>query len=113
MEIREKIRFYEAMLEGMESWKMVDNHEMLRRTSRYFPREIMEMMNDLTQTEVMVELLPAEDQAWFTQWQNSLGGFAREVLTSRIGILRWALEAKTGSGGGDRGPGDLATNSGS
>ena len=45
MEIKEKLRFYEAMLEGMESWKMIDNHEMLRRTSRYFPREIMEMMN--------------------------------------------------------------------
>lgn len=101
-EIREKLSYYEAILAGMESWKMIDSEEILRRVSRYFPREIMEMLNNLTHTEGMLELLPAEDQAWVTQWHNSLGGFAREVLTSRIGILKWALEAKTESGGGDR-----------
>ena len=81
---------------------MNDSREILRRASRYFPREIMEMLNSHTHTEGMAGLLPAEDQAWFTQWHNSLGGFAREVLTSRIGILKWALEAEAERGGGDR-----------
>lgn len=101
-EIREKLEYYEAILAGMESWKMIDNQDILRRARRYFPREIIGMLNHLTHTEGMVGLLPAEDQAWVTQWHNSLGGFAREVLTSRIGILRWALEAKAERGGGDR-----------
>ena len=101
-EIREKLKYYEAMLKALESWKMIDNQEILRRVSRYFPSEVMEMLNNLTHTEGVVELLPAEDQAWVTQWHNSLGGFAREVLTSRIGILKWALEAKAERGGGDR-----------
>ena len=101
-EIGEKLRYYEAILEGMESWKMIDNQEILRRVSRYFPSEVMVILNNLTHTEGVVELLPAEDQAWVTQWHNSLDGFAREVLTSRISILRWALEAKKESGGGDR-----------
>jgi len=101
-EIREKLEFYEAILAGMESWKMIDNQDILRRARRYFPREIMEKLNNLAQTEGMVGMVPAEDQAWFTQWYNSLGGFAREVLTSRIGILKWALEARAERGGGDR-----------
>jgi hypothetical protein len=101
-EIREKLKYYEAMLKALESWKMIDNQEILRRVSRYFPSEVMEILNNLTHTEGVVELLPAEDQAWVTQWHNSLDGFAREVLTSRISILRWALEAKKESGGGDR-----------
>ena len=101
-ESREKLKYYEAMLKAVESWKMIDNQEILRRVSRYFPSEVMEILNNLTHTEGVVELLPAEDQAWVTQWHNSLDGFAREVLTSRISILRWALEAKKESGGGDR-----------
>lgn len=104
-EIKEKLRYYEAILAGMESWKMTDNQDILRQARRYFPREIMEMLNNLAHTEGMVGLLPAEDQAWVTQWHNSLGGFAREVLTSRIGILKWALAAKGREEGvtGDRG----------
>lgn len=110
-EIREKLNYYEAILAGMESGRMLDKPEILRRLSRYLPREVMEMMNNSSLTEVLVGTLPPEDQPWVRQWVNSLAGFAQEAVISRISILRWALEAKTESGGGDRGPGDLATNS--
>lgn len=101
-EIREKLSYYEAILAGMESGKMIDDHEIFLRVNRHFPREAMEMLNNFTLTEALVSNLPAEDQSWVRQWFRSLGGFAREVLSSRISILRWTLEVEKESRGGDR-----------
>ena len=101
-EIREKLEYYEAILAGMESGKMIDNPEIFLRASRHFPREALDVLNISARVDQLVGILPAEDQPWVRQWFNSLGGFAREALSSRISILRWALEAKKESGGGDR-----------
>ena len=104
-EIREKLEYYEAILAGMESGKMIDNPEIFLRASRHFPREAMEMLNNFTLTEALVSNLPAEDQSWVRQWFSSLAGFAREVLSSRISILRWTLEGEKEGRGvtGDQG----------
>ena len=101
-EIREKLSYYEAILAGMESGRTIDNPETFLQVSRHFPREAMEMLANLVKAEMLVGNLAAEDQPWVSQWFDSLAGFAREVLVSRISILRWALEAKTERGGGDR-----------
>jgi hypothetical protein len=98
-EIQEKLDYYENILAGMEAGRMVDNPDILLRVSRHFPREAMEMLNDLTGAEALVTILPLEDQQWVRQWFSSLTGFAREVLGSRIEILRWALDRAESEGG--------------
>ena len=98
-EIQEKLDYYEAILAGMEAGRMVDNPDIFLRVSRHFPREAMEMLNNLTGTEALLCNLPPEDQQWVRQWFSSLTGFAREVLSSRISILRWALERAESEGG--------------
>lgn len=94
-EIQEKLEYYEAVLAGIESGRMIDNPDLFLRVSRYFPREAMELLDNLTGTEALLSNLPPEDQPWVRQWFSSLAGFAREVLTNRIGILRWVLEGET------------------
>ncbi|MFC2016459.1 hypothetical protein ACFLUF_01970 [Chloroflexota bacterium] len=98
-EIQEKLDYYEAILARMEAGRMVDNPDIFLRVSRHFPREAMEMLNNLTGTEALLCNLPPEDQQWVRQWFSSLTGFAREVLSSRISILRWALERAESEGG--------------
>ena len=98
-EIQEKLDYYEAILAGMEAGRMVDNPDIFLRVSRHFPRQAMELLNDLTGAEALVTNLPPEDQQWVRQWFSSLSGFAREVLGSRIEILRWALERAESEGG--------------
>ena len=98
-EIQEKLDYYEAILAGMESGRMIDNPDIFRRVSRHFPREAMEMLDNLTGAEALVTNLPPEDQQWVRQWFGSLTLFARQVLESRISILRWALERAESEGG--------------
>jgi len=98
-EIQEKLDYYEAILAGMEAGRMVDNPDIFLRVSRHFPREAMELLNNLTGAEALVTNLPPEDQQWVRQWFSSLTGFAREALSSRISILRWALERAESEGG--------------
>jgi len=98
-EIQEKLSYYEAILAGMEAGRMIDNPDIFLRVSRHFPKEATEMLNNLTGAEALVTNLPPEDQQWIRQWFSSLTGFAREVMGSRISILRWVLENR----GSDRG----------
>ena len=91
-EIQEKLSYYEAILAGMEAGRMIDNPDIFLRVSRHFPKEAMEMLNNLTGAEALVTNLPPEDRQWVRQWFGSLTGFAREVMGSRISILRWVLE---------------------
>ena len=104
-EIQEKLEYYEAVLAGMEAGRMVDNPDIFLRVSRHFPRQAMELLNSLTGAEALVTNLPPEDQQWVRQWFSSLTGFAREVMSSRITILRWVLESADREGGvtGDQG----------
>ena len=104
-EIQEKLDYYQAILAGIESGRMIDNPDIFLRVSRHFPREAMEMLDNLTGIEKLVRNLPPEDQPWVRQWFGSLASFAREVLNNRISILRWILEDETesrGVTGGDR-----------
>ena len=105
-EIQEKLDFYEAVLAGMEAGRMVDNPDILLRVSRHFPRETMELLNDLTGAEALVTTLPPEDQSWVRQWFGSLTLFARQVLETRISLLRWALESVKRAGGVTGGQGN-------
>ena len=98
-EIQEKLDYYEAILAGMEAGRMIDNPDIFLRVSRHFPREAMELLNNLTGAEALVTNLPPEDQQWVRQWFSSLTGFAREAVSSRISILRWALEIAESEGG--------------
>ena len=98
-EIQEKLSYYEAILAGMEAGKMIDNPDIFLRVSQHFPREAMELLNDLTGAEGLVTNLPTEDQQWVRQWFSSLTDFAREVMGSRISILRWVLENGKSDGG--------------
>ena len=91
-EIQEKLSYYEAILAEMEAGRMIDNPDIFLRVIRHFPREAMEMLHNLTGAEALVTNLPPEDQQWVRQWFSSLTGFAREVMGSRISILRWVLE---------------------
>ena len=98
-EIQEKLEYYEAVLAGMEAGRMVDNPDIFLRVSRHFPREAMEMLNNLTGAEALATNLPPEDRQWVRKWFNSLTDFAREVMGSRINILRWVLEDRESDGG--------------
>ena len=98
-EIQEKLDYYEAILAGMEAGRMVDNPDIFLRVRKHFPREAMELLNNLTGAEALVTNLPPEDQQWVRQWFSSLTGFAREVMSSRISILRWVLERVESEGG--------------
>ena len=98
-EIQEKLDYYEAVLAGMETGRMIDNPDIFLRVSRYFPREATELLDNLTGAEALVTNLPPEDQQWVRQWFRSLTSFAREVLSSRISILRWVLENGKSEGG--------------
>ena len=92
MEIKDKLDYYEAVLAGIEFGEMIDNPDIFLRVSRHFPGEAMEMLSNLAGTGALVSNLPTEDQPWVREWFGSLTGFAREVLSSRISILRWVLE---------------------
>ena len=98
-EIQEKLSYYEAVLAGMEAGRMIDNPDIFLRMIRHFPREAMEMLNNLTGTEALLRNLPPEDQPWVRQWFGSLTLFARQVLETRISLLRWALESAKREGG--------------
>jgi len=98
-EIQEKLDYYKTILAGMEAGRMIDNPDIFLRVSRHFPREAMELLNNLTGAEALVTNLPPEDQQWVRQWFSSLTGFAREVMSSRISILRWVLERAEIEGG--------------
>ena len=99
-EIKGKLDYYEAVLAGMESGRMIDNPDIFLRLSQHFPREAMEMLNDLASTEAQVNGMPSEDQPWVREWFGSLTGFAREALRSRISVLGWVLERAGDDGGG-------------
>jgi hypothetical protein len=104
-EIQEKLNYYETVLAGMEAGRMIDNPDIFLRVSQHFPRETMQLLNDLTGAEALVTTLPPEDQPWVRQWFGSLTLFPRQVLETRISLLRWVLERETGSQGvtGDQG----------
>ena len=91
-EIQEKLNYYETVLAGMEAGRMIDNPDIFLRMSRHFPREAMEMLNNLTGAEALLHNLPPEDQPWVRQWFGSLTLFPRQVLETRISLLRWVLE---------------------
>jgi len=101
-EIREKLEYYEVMLAGIEAGRAIDIAGIFLNVSEHFPKEALEVLHISAKVDELVGILPLEDQPWVRQWFNSLAGFAREALSSRISILRWALEAKKESGGGDR-----------
>ena len=101
-EIREKLKYYEGMLAGIEAGRAIDIAGIFLNVSEYFPKEAQEVLHISAKVDELLSNLAAEDQPWVSQWFDSLAGFAREVLVSRISILRWALEAKTERGGGDR-----------
>ena len=101
-EIREKLEYYEGMLAGLEAGRTIDLAGAFLNVSEHFPKEALEVLHISAKVDELVGILPLEDQPWVRQWFNSLAGFAREALSSRISILRWALEAKKESGGGDR-----------
>ena len=96
-EIREKLKYYEGMLAGIEAGREIDIAGMFLNVSEYFPKEAQEMLHISAKVDELLSNLPAEDQPWVRQWFSSLAGFAREALSSRISILRWTLE-----GGGRR-----------
>ncbi len=98
-EIREKVEYYERMLAGVEVGKEIDNPDTFLLLSQHLPREAMQMLHTSTETEALVRNLPVEDQPWVRQWFGSLSGFARQVLETRVNILKWVLEQDTHGGG--------------
>jgi len=99
-EIQEKLDFYEAILAGMiEAGKVMDDPRVFLGLSQYFPTEMVGILQASVGMDAGVDILPSEDQQWIRQWFSSLTGFAREVLGSRIEILRWALERAESEGG--------------
>jgi len=98
-EIRQKLDYYEGILAGVEAGRVVDNPAVFLLVSQHFPREAMEMLLSSYQTNELIQKLPPEDQPWVRQWFNSLAGFARQVLETRISILRWVLEKEMDGGG--------------
>ena len=98
-EIQEKLEYYEAVLTGMEAGRMIDNPDIFLRLRGHFPKEAMELLNNLTGAEALVTNLSPEDQQWVRKWFSSLTDFAREVMGSRISILRWVLENGKSDGG--------------
>jgi hypothetical protein len=81
-EIRQKIEGYEAMLAGIEVGKSIDTPVFLA-VSQYFPREAMEMVSTSSAADELTQGMVR---------QLVLCQFARQVLESRISILRWVLE---------------------
>ena len=98
-EIRQKLDYYEGILAGMEAGRMIDNPGIFLRVSQHFPKEAMDMLNTATRMDEVVRHLPTEDQPWVRQWLGSLAAFARQVLETRINLLRWILEKETNGGG--------------
>jgi len=98
-EIQEKLEYYEAVLAGMEAGRMIDNPDIFLRLRGHFPKEALELLNNLTGAEALVTNLSPEDQQWVRKWFSSLTDFAREVMGSRISILRWVLENGKSEGG--------------
>jgi len=98
-EIRQKLNYYEGILAGVETGRMIDNPDIFLRVSQHFPKEAMDMLNTSTRIDVLIRDLPIEDQPWVRQWFGSLAAFARQVLETRINILRWILEKETDGGG--------------
>jgi len=104
-EIREKLEYYEVMLAGIEAGRAIDIAGIFLNVSEHFPKEALEVLHISAKVDELLSILPTEDQPWVRQWFSSLGGFAREVLTSRISILRWTLEGEKEGRGvtGDQG----------
>ena len=98
-EIKEKLEYYEAVLAGMETGRMIDNPDIFLRLSGQFPKEAMDLLNNLTGAEALVTNLPTEDRQWVRKWFSSLTDFAREAMGSRISILRCVLENIESDGG--------------
>ena len=98
-EIKQKVEYYEGILAGMEVGKEIDNPNIFLLVSQHLPREAMQMLHTSTEVDVMVRNMPVEDQPWVRQWFGSLSGFARQVLETRVNILKWVLEQDTHGGG--------------
>ena len=98
-EIQEKLDYYEAILVGIEARKVMDDPKVFLGLSQYFPTEMLGILQTSIRMDALVTNLPPEDQPWVRQWFGSLTLFARQVLESRISILRWALERAESEGG--------------
>ena len=93
------------MLAGLEAGRTIDLAGAFLNVSEHFPKEALEVLHISAKVDELVGILPLEDQPWVRQWFDSLAGFAREVLTSRISILKWTLEGEKEGRGvtGDQG----------
>jgi len=98
-EIREKLTYYEGIMAGLEAGRMIDNPGIFLQMSQHFPKEAMEMLDTANRMDELIRGLPVEDQPWIRQWLGSLATFARQVLETRINLLRWILEKETEAGG--------------
>jgi len=92
MEIREKLDYYEGLLAGIEAGKVMDDPRVFLGLSQYFPIEMPGILRASIGMDAGVDNLPPEDQPWVRQWFGSLTLFARQVLETRISLLRWVLE---------------------
>jgi hypothetical protein len=52
----------------------------------------MELLGSESRAELLIQRMPIEDRPWVRQWFSSLAAYARQVLETRIGILKWVLE---------------------
>jgi len=92
MEIREKLDYYEGLLAGIEAGKVMDDPRVFLGLSQYSPIEMPGIIRVSFGMDAGVDNLPPEDQPWVRQWFGSLTLFARQVLETRISLLRWVLE---------------------
>jgi hypothetical protein len=58
----------------------------------------MELLGSESRAELLIQRMPIEDRPWIRQWFSSLAAFARQVLETRIGILKWVLENEENDG---------------
>jgi len=98
-EIRQKLEYYEGMLAGMEAGKELGNPDIFLAFSSRFPGEVMELLGSTSRAEMLIQRMPPDDRPWVRQWFGSLVTFARQVLETRIGLLRWVLEKEMEAGG--------------
>ena len=98
-EIRHKLKYYEALLAGIDAGRTIDNPGVFLKMSEYFLKETMQMLHTSQEADELVRKFPTEDQVWIRQWFSAHGLFARQVLEPRISILKWVLENGISEGG--------------
>ncbi len=93
-EIKDKLRYYEGMLTGVEVGKKIDKADVFLEFSKYFPDAAMHMLKTSADLEKVVQNSPSEDQRWMGEWFSNLGSYARHISEARAEILRWVLSTE-------------------